>query len=408
MNFLVDIPESWLALSPRAISQSWRQSQSGSTLNSGWTIYLNQLCLQTVLPWLQEDTTPQTGTGLNTRALTCIWDVVNGTAIQVPGQALPQTSTPVQPRRLILIPTETIDTDELRVPQEWVDIPDWLGDYYLAVQINLDEGWAKPWGYTTHFQLKTRGQYDSCDRSYGLSQEHLVSDLSLLWLEQQFCPQHQTRATIEPLTELSQTQAEQLIQRLANPEILVPRLEIPFSSWGALLERPQWRGQLYRSRRGLPTIIVKQWFENQLENRLENLVQLGWQSLEAFQSSFSQGSDNPAFGFRSMTHFSEAQVIQVRTVDLEATQVLLVLELTREPDERITIKAQLYPVSGDRYLPPQAQLSLLTDTEEILSSVTARTQDNIIQLQRFKCDPGFNFGIQVTLGDAEVTEHFMA
>jgi len=26
------------------------------------------------------------------------------------------------------------------VPQEWVDIPEWAADYYLAVQVNPDSG----------------------------------------------------------------------------------------------------------------------------------------------------------------------------------------------------------------------------------------------------------------------------
>ena len=35
----------------------------------------------------------------------------------------------------MLIPSEAIDDSELEVPQEWVDIPSWAADYYLAVQI---------------------------------------------------------------------------------------------------------------------------------------------------------------------------------------------------------------------------------------------------------------------------------
>lgn len=398
MSFLVDIPECWLELSTTAMNRSWQQSQSGSTHGSRWNTYLNQLCLQTILPWLQEGPATHATAWLSTGAFTKIWDVVNGIAVQFDIQNPPQAR---QRRRLILIPTETIDMEELRVPQEWVDIPEWIGDYYLAVQVNPDEGWIKPWGYTTHLQLKTRGEYDAGDRTYSLSQDHLISDLSVLWVEQQFCLDIQTRASVEFLPQLSQAQADQLIQRLGNPELLVPRLEIPFQTWGALIQQPQWRDGLYRKRQGLTTVNLQRWFEN--------LVQPGWQSLEAFQSSLSPGSERFALSsFRNAPSAYHPQVLQVRSISLEETQVLLVLELTKEPDERVGVRAQLYPNSGDRHLPTHVKLSLLSDTAEILSTIEARNQDNMIQLPRFKCDTGFNFSLQVALASEEITEDFIA
>ncbi|MGL5080794.1 MAG: DUF1822 family protein [Microcoleaceae cyanobacterium] len=398
MSFLVDIPECWLELSTTATTRSWQQSQSGSTHGSRWNAYLNQLCLQAVLPWLQEGPTTHATAWLNTNASTKIWDVVNGIAVQFDVQNPAQVR---QHRRLILIPTETIDTEELRVPQEWVDIPEWLGDYYLAVQVNPDEGWIKPWGYTTHLQLKTRGEYDPGDRTYSLSQDHLISDLNVFWVEQQFCPDAQTRCAVDPLPQLSQAQADQLIERLGNPELLIPRLEIPFQTWGALIEQPQWRDRLYRKRQGLTTINLQRWFEN--------LVQPGWQSLEAFQSSLSQGSERFALSsFRNTALADPPQVLQVKPISLEETQVLLVLELTKETNERVGVKAQLYPNSTGRHLPKHVRFSLLSDMAETLSTIEARSQDNMIQLPRFKCDSGFNFSLQVALAGDEITEDFIA
>lgn len=72
--------------------------------------------------------------------LSSIWEVVNGTAIGI-GET-----------RIVLIP-EAMDTDEYEVQAEWVDIPSWAADYYLAVQVNSEDCWLRIWGYTTHKKL---------------------------------------------------------------------------------------------------------------------------------------------------------------------------------------------------------------------------------------------------------------
>ena len=58
--------------------------------------------------------------------------------------------------RLILIPTDNLDRSELRVPQEWLDLPTWAGDYSLGVQINLDSQMINIWGFASHQALKDR------------------------------------------------------------------------------------------------------------------------------------------------------------------------------------------------------------------------------------------------------------
>ena len=157
-------------------SQAWRQSQFLSTPSSRWNGYLNQLCLDTLLPWLQEDYEPQASAALRPSSLTSLWEIVNGAPITL-GAA-----------RLILIPTESIDLDEIRIPQEWVDIPDWIGDYYLIVQVNLDDGWLRIAGFTPHRRLKEQGQYDWRDRTYCLDESDWIADLNVLWVSQQHIP----------------------------------------------------------------------------------------------------------------------------------------------------------------------------------------------------------------------------
>jgi hypothetical protein len=221
-------------------NQAWEQSQFFSTPASRYQAYLNQICLAAVLPWLQEDYLSQAKPWPNFAALPSFWELVNGFAV-----ALKST-------RFILISSETIDISELRVPQEWVDIPDWAGDYYLAAQVEPDEGWVRIWGYCTHEKIKLCSRYDISDRTYSLDENDIIKDLSVLWVTRQLCQDETTRATIQPFSALSLTQANNLLQSLSNSAITTPRLTVPFEIWGALLEHGAWRQHLYERRIGLP------------------------------------------------------------------------------------------------------------------------------------------------------------
>jgi Protein of unknown function (DUF1822) len=264
--------ETYLEINPATQSQAWQQSQVLANATSRWTAYLNQLCLDTVLDWLQQDYDLPALAAYTLPSLQSIWEVVTGTAVLV-------GST-----RLVLIPTETIDLDELRIPQEWVDIPIWLADYYLAVQVNPDQGWVKLAGFTNHRQVKTKGHYDWCDRTYRLDDTDLIHDLNVLWVSQQLQPDQITQAKVSDLPVLSLAQAGNLIQRLGNPEVRVPRLAIPFGQWGALLAHGGWRQRLAEQRRELPEQhSVWEWLQTSLSQIAE---QRGWQQMQ-IQPQFS-------------------------------------------------------------------------------------------------------------------------
>jgi hypothetical protein len=194
--------------------------------------------------------------------LPSFWEFVNGTAITCEG------------RRFVLIPTAAIDLEELRVPQEWVDIPSWVADYYLAVQVNPNGGWVTIYGYTTHEQLKTKGVYNAGDRTYCLDENDLIQDINVLWIARQLCPDEILRGSVAPLPKLPLAQAENLLQRLGNPAVVFPRVAIPFELWGALLEHGGWRQRLYERRQGLS----EQWsIQEWLQAGVSYLAQeLGW------------------------------------------------------------------------------------------------------------------------------------
>lgn len=380
MTFLFAEPtQLWLELSPTSVAEAWQHSQSFSTAGRCWRAYLNRLCLQGVQPWLEEESQQQATVFLK-NGLSSVWEMVNGTAVEIAG------------KRFVLIPTEDIDSDELRVPQEWVDLPRWAGDYYLAVQVNVEEQCLRIWGYTTHRHLKTRGNYDRRDRAYTLAAEDLVRDISLLGLARQ--SDESTRTAIEPLPELPAIQGSNLLQRLGNLDVIFPRNAIPFALWGALFDRDDWRDRLYRLRQGNPAepILANlgQWFEN--------LFETGWQSIE----SLFPNSENLALGWRR----TEAEVRRVKEIELGGRVFALVVGLAAEADGRTSIRVQLRPGARDRVLPEGIQLLLRSESGEILKSVAARSQDDYIQLQRFKCVSGYRFDLQITLDEFSTAEAF--
>lgn len=239
---------------------SHAQELQFSTSGARWRVHLNQMCLDAFLPWLSSEQPSAIWTQI--AALPSFWEFVNGTAIDCEGM------------RLVLIPTTAIDLGELRVPQEWVDIPSWVADYYLAVQVNPYRGWVTISGYTTHRQLKTHSVYDTGDRTYCLDENDLIQDINVLWIARQLCPEEIFRGSVAPLPKLPLAQAQNLLERLGNPAVVFPRLAVPFELWGALLEHGGWRQGVYARRQGLSEQwSIRQWLQAGVSNLAQ---QLGW------------------------------------------------------------------------------------------------------------------------------------
>jgi hypothetical protein len=258
------------------------QRQPHSTAGASTRGWINQICLQAFLPWFKEEISPNARVYPNTAALPSFWEVVNGTAINFDSD------------RLILIPTLAVDEDELRVPQEWVDIPELVADYYIAVQVNPDDGWIKIFGYTTHQILKTKGIYDVTDRTYSLETEDLIQDINVLWVTRQLNYPETLRSEIAPLSPIPQAQAENLLERLGNSEVKFPRLAVPFSLWGALIAHGGWRKKLYELRLGLPQQwSIPQWLQIGVANLAQ---QLGWEKREFVTVPVGMRSAETVFG----------------------------------------------------------------------------------------------------------------
>ncbi|MEM8674645.1 MAG: DUF1822 family protein [Cyanobacteria bacterium P01_G01_bin.67] len=278
-----------LELNPATIDQAW--SQSSNTVNAAgrWQSYLNRVTLNTVLPWLHAEEDAAAKSSLSETAQADIWEVVNGTAIVIQGA------------KLVLIPTEASDLSELRVPQEWIDLPQWTADYYLGVQVNVDEGYLRIWGYTTHQKLKQEGVFSYGDRTYSLTDDQLITDINALWVARELCPDEVTQAAVEPITELAPAQVNSLIERLGSQSQLLPRLAVPFATWGALIQNPDWCKRLASTRRGAAAKTpLRQWFSQGVASIS---AEFGWRKIEmtlnaegARGLAASDATDVPDFG----------------------------------------------------------------------------------------------------------------
>lgn len=255
---LIDSGQLYLALDAAQRDRIWQESQAFATPVSRWTAYLNGLAIAAILPWLTEEgMAPR----FNPAAAKNQWELLSGSAVQVGSKH--------QPRRLVILADEQLDLDEWTVPQEWVDSPAMVADYFLAAQVNSDampnEASVRLVGFTTQQRLKAQAQLDLNPRTYSLSLESWLGDLGLLALS--LGTVTETQAATIALPELSVETADSLIDRLANPEQLEPRLQIPFDRWAALLAHGGWQQRLAERRRGEPVQrSVVDWVRNGLSN----------------------------------------------------------------------------------------------------------------------------------------------
>jgi hypothetical protein len=93
---------------------------------------------------------------------------------------------------------------------------------------------------------------------------------------------------------------------------------------------------------------------------------------------------------------------------LPENNVVMLVSLHPQNSTEVTITIQVQPTPDSPHLPPQLQLSYLTDSGEALQTVISRSQDLQIQLPTFTCDAGTAFNIQLQLNGVSKIEKFMA
>jgi hypothetical protein len=250
----------WLSLSERDLSSALPQTYSNITAQENALI--NQLCLEKTQGWLREIGIESMPT-FSPAQMASMWDVVNGCALTIGN------------RRLILIPSDNLDREELRVPQEWVDIPNWMGDYYLGVQIDLEDRLMNIWGYVSHRTLRETGSYNLIDRTYSISSDLTIGNLDVLWMAQIL--DLQEIALVPTIDSLNLDLSMNAIDRLSHASPYSPRLDLDFNTWAGILSNNNLRDRLYQKRLQVANLDL---------NRTEPMKLGKW-----LQEEFSQAID---------------------------------------------------------------------------------------------------------------------
>lgn len=375
-------------------------------------------------------------------------EVVNGTAIELQ-------------KRLVLIPSDAIDTDDFGVPQEWVDIPSWAADYYLPVQVDFTEKYIHIWGFVSRRSLKAKGEYDAISRTYYLEQDDVIASLDLLWVALDYPDE---KGEVGLLTLLSDDDAKALIEQLSQPSLYSPRLEVKFEQWGALLDQQVWLEKLYQRRieRVEPQLVqLGKWFDGVVEAgwqtiedwlnaktltptfRSKKVRGIGLDTLEKVKRAIAQLYSSHSFALplnlepeRALVHLMQtteddttcwqaaeylwaidphhpdAAIRRVMDlgIQLMGNPVALMVAVLRKPDNRIGVLLRAYPTGSHNKLPAGLQLLGVNENGASIPGLEAvarnEPQDDYISLY-FSADEGDRFGVRLVLADATITEYFI-
>ena len=385
-----------------------RAKQESNKKSSGlhYNAYLNALCLNAFLAWSEEEPDIETGkVWLSPDSPQQIWEFVNGTAV-----TLGDT-------KLVLIPTEAEDMEELSVPQEWIDIPNWRADYYLAVRVDTTEKYLQIFGYATHQQLKEEGDYDFLDQSYSLATEELTEDINVMLVARHYDPI--TKVEVAPLPVLSAAEAEGLMARLGQATPYSPRLDAPFEQWGALLSNEQWRSQLYQQRNSQTVTANKtvqalnnsmirlgEWLRGVTEESVEE-VKTAWLSLE----QLLQTEPQLALGHRSMKSIDEQKVERWQVIDLDTDEglrkIALLFTVTPDVNNTACLKVEASSADDNVYLPLHLKLSAIDTAsnniywdEEVETTDTRSLFGTVEEIKTGDAD-----AIQLTLGRVRISKN---
>ncbi|MEM9540076.1 MAG: DUF1822 family protein [Cyanobacteria bacterium P01_E01_bin.42] len=242
----------WLEFSSEDSDRAWKQAEDYANQSSRWTAYLNYLCLQSFLKYIKSDPDLQNEplqicfSDLDRTGKSSIWEFINGTAIEIGD------------RRLVLLPRDTVNSDEFSIPWEWIDLPLFAGDYYLAISVNLEPRWLQFWGYTTHQKIKEKAVYEHRDRTYNLPKDALIEDIEVLWVARELCPSERVVIEALQLPNLADRRQQDILAQWSQISTYSPRLDLKeeeLLTWAALLSSDRDRLELYQGRLNLQQTI---------------------------------------------------------------------------------------------------------------------------------------------------------
>lgn len=142
-----------------------------------------------------------------------------------------------------------------------------------------------------------------------------------------------------------------------------------------------------------------------LSKWLEGIFEADWQTEKAVFTN-----NRSLVGVRDINH-SQKIVRRVKLLNLgmqlDKRSVVLKIVLIKNENERVSVVVQVHPSFEETFLPSNLKLTLLDELGEKLQQVCSSSQDNYIQLRKFRGPTGDRFTIEISLERAKVTEDFV-
>jgi hypothetical protein len=283
---------------------------------------------------------------------------------RLPGQPIQRLSKPTETITYLevngftigLIAVEQVLDEVMRMPQIAIEQADLAAHFYLLQEISEEQALVTLRGFC---------RYDELNRA--LLQRLLQGD----------------RYSI-PLDFLDQEPNHLLLYcRSLQPSA------IPLPARSSPLAEPV--------RAGTPTST-----STRLGQWLQNTFDQSWLAIDILL--------NPEANFALSTRHTATGIQRGKLINLGlqlgAQTVALLVTVTTETEGKLGVLVQLHPTGTNPYLMPGVSLSLRSPTGKLLQQVSARSQDNYIQLKRFKGNPGTRFSIAIQLGHETLEEPF--
>jgi Protein of unknown function (DUF1822) len=385
------IPElQQIQISEEIKQKAWQKSQSNlSNAVSKSNAFLNYITLHSLLSYFQGQipTTPLSKGGnfptqggfsiFKEDSLYSIWEFVNGTVLEYQGY------------RLLLLP-ENSDHSDFYIPQEWVNIPSWNCDYFIFVQVNLDDNLLTVKGYINYADLMRshhlQDLYHPQERVYLMKQKYLSEDITDLIDD--------LTNNIPPLTkgELEEDQklellSDEMLAKLSDRYLFYPRLEILFDQWKQLLSNDLARKDLYNRRIAhrfndwIKGDYPVNWFVPVVARRMSISPAENQQKPTELTKIFDFNWQNTVF------------------------KIMLIITLTKD-DDIIKVRVQVKPYQENEILPLEVEVKL----EEFGEADVCYLKENGEELSEVDLDNQIFdswFNITISLGGESFTESFI-
>jgi Protein of unknown function (DUF1822)/NB-ARC domain len=142
-------------------------------------------------------------------------------------------------------------------------------------------------------------------------------------------------------------------------------------------------------------VNLGQWFKHSVEAM--------WQPIEAL---LVKPQLSPRL--RSIYHLrSEGAIKRFKPIQIRDREVALLVAIAQDSDRKVGIRVQVQPMGDDCVLPADLKLALLNEAGQTLREVTTQSQDNFIQLPRFRGETQEKFSIQMSHNAFNIKEDFI-